>query len=79
MENLYNRGVMNAVLITEAIRAAQRLTDKKQVNGDDVRRGLETLSISDARWKELGLTPCKRSSEPGSESDMISQNNCHQT
>ena len=27
-ENLYNRGVMNAVLITEAIRAAQRLTDK---------------------------------------------------
>ena len=54
-ENLYNRGVMNAVLITEAIRAAQRLTDKKQVSGDDVRRGLETLSITDARWKELGL------------------------
>ena len=39
-ENLYNRGVMNALLITEAIRAAQRLTDKKQVSGDDVRRGL---------------------------------------
>ena len=55
-ENLYNRGVMNAVLITEAIRAAQRLTDKKQVSGDDVRRGLETLSITDARWKELGLS-----------------------
>ena len=54
-ENLYNRGVMNAVLITEAIRAAQRLTDKKQVSGEDVRRGLETLSITDARWKELGL------------------------
>jgi branched-chain amino acid transport system substrate-binding protein len=43
------------VLITEAIRAAQRLTDKKQVSGEDVRRGLETLSITDARWKELGL------------------------
>ena len=56
-ENLYNRGVMNAVLITAAIRgAAQRLTDKKQVSGDDVRRGLETLSITDARWKELGLS-----------------------
>ena len=54
-ENLYNRGVMNAVLITEAIRAAQRLTDKKQVSGEDVRRGLETLSITNARWKELGL------------------------
>jgi hypothetical protein len=54
-ENLYNRGVMNAVLIAEAIRAAQGLTGKKQVTGEDVRRGLETLSISDARWTELGL------------------------
>ena len=54
-ENLYNRGVMNAVLIAEAIRAAQQLTGKKQVSGEDVRRGLETLKISDARWTELGL------------------------
>ena len=54
-ENLYNRGVMNAVLIAEAIRTAQRLTGKKQVTGEDVRRGLETLNISDARWTELGL------------------------
>jgi len=54
-ENLYNRGVMNAVLIAEAIRGAQRLTGKKQVTGEDVRRGMETLNITDARWKELGL------------------------
>ena len=54
-EVLYNRGVMNAVLIAEAIRGAQRLTGKKQVTGEDVRRGLETLNITDARWKELGL------------------------
>ncbi len=54
-ETLYNRGVMNAVLIAEAIRGAQRLTGKKQVTGEDVRRGLETLNITDARWKELGL------------------------
>ena len=54
-ENLYNRGVMNAVLIAEAIRSAQLLTNKKLVSGDDMRRGLETLNISDARWKELGL------------------------
>ena len=46
---------MNAVLIAEAIRGAQRLTGKKQVTGEDVRRGLETLNITDARWKELGL------------------------
>ena len=54
-ENLYNRGVMNAVLIAEAIRAAQQLTGKKQVSGEDVRRGLETLKIPDTRWTELGL------------------------
>ena len=54
-EVLYNRGVMNAVLIAEAIRGAQKLTGKKQVTGEDVRRGLETLNITDARWKELGL------------------------
>ena len=46
---------MNAVLIAEAIRAAQQLTGKKQVTGEDVRRGLETLNITEARWKELGL------------------------
>ena len=54
-ENLYNRGVMNAVLIAEGIRATQQLTGKKHVGGEDVRRGLETLNISDARWTELGL------------------------
>jgi branched-chain amino acid transport system substrate-binding protein len=54
-EVLYNRGVMNAVLMAEAIRTAQRLSGKKQVTGEDVRRGLENLNITDARWKELGL------------------------
>ena len=54
-ENLYNRAVLNAALIAEAIRSAQSLTGKKQVNGDDVRRGFEALSITDARWKEVGL------------------------
>jgi branched-chain amino acid transport system substrate-binding protein len=54
-EALYNRGVMNAVVIAEAIHAAQQLSGKKQVTGEDVRRGLEALNITDARWKELGL------------------------
>src|ERR1700730_6666688 len=54
-ENLYNRGVMNSVIIAEAIGNAQRVTGKKVVTGEDVRRGLESLRISDARWKELGL------------------------
>ena len=54
-ENLYNRGVMNAVLIEEAIRTAQQLTGKKLVSGEDVRRGLENINITEARWKDLGL------------------------
>ena len=54
-EVLYNRGVYNSVLVAEAIRNAQRITGKKVVNGADVRRGLETLNITEARWKELGL------------------------
>jgi branched-chain amino acid transport system substrate-binding protein len=54
-ENLYNRGVMNSVIIAEAVRNAQRITGKKVVTGVDVRRGLESLRITDARWKELGF------------------------
>jgi branched-chain amino acid transport system substrate-binding protein len=54
-ENFYNRGVYNSVLIAEAIRNAQKITGKKVVTGEDVRRGLETVNISAAHWKELGL------------------------
>jgi branched-chain amino acid transport system substrate-binding protein len=54
-ENFYNRGVLNSVIVAEAIRNAQKITGKKVVSGEDVRRGLETLQITDARWKELGL------------------------
>ena len=54
-ENLYNRAVMNAVLIAEGIRTAQKLTGKKQIDGADMRRGMESLNITDARWKQLGL------------------------
>jgi branched-chain amino acid transport system substrate-binding protein len=54
-ENLYNRGVMNSVLIAEAIRTAQQLTGKPVVDAEDVRRGFENLDITEARLKELGL------------------------
>jgi branched-chain amino acid transport system substrate-binding protein len=42
-------------MIAEAIRTAQQLTGKKQVNADDVRRGFEALNITEARWKEMGF------------------------
>ncbi len=54
-ENLYNRAVLNSALIAEAIRTAQKITGKKNVNGEDVRRGFESLNITEARWKEMGL------------------------
>jgi branched-chain amino acid transport system substrate-binding protein len=54
-ENLYNRGVYNSMLVAEAIRTAQQITGKKVVTGEDVRKGLEALNITEARLKELGM------------------------
>jgi branched-chain amino acid transport system substrate-binding protein len=53
-ETLYNRGVLNSIIIAEAIRNAQKITGKKVINGEDMRRGLETLVITAARLKEIG-------------------------
>jgi branched-chain amino acid transport system substrate-binding protein len=53
-ENLYNRGVYQAILIAEAIRNAQSITGKKAVTGEDVRRGFESLNMTAARWTALG-------------------------
>lgn len=54
-EAQYNRTVYQGVLVTEALRNAQKLSGKKVVNGEEMRRGLESLEITEARWKELGL------------------------
>ncbi len=54
-EVLYNRGLYNSMLIAEAIRNAQKITGKKVVTGEDVRRGLETLNVTAARLKEIGM------------------------
>jgi branched-chain amino acid transport system substrate-binding protein len=53
-ENLYNRGVLNSIIIAEAIRNAQKISGKKVIDGADMRRGLETLDITAARLKEIG-------------------------
>jgi branched-chain amino acid transport system substrate-binding protein len=52
---LYNRGVYNAMLIAEGIHTAQKITGKKVVTGEDVRRGLENINLDAARFKELGM------------------------
>jgi branched-chain amino acid transport system substrate-binding protein len=52
---LYNRGLFNAVIVAEAIKAAQDKTGKKVITGEDMRVGLENFDLSEARLKELGL------------------------
>ena len=52
---LYNRGLFNAVIVAEAIAAAQKASGKKVITGEDMRVGLETFDLSEARLKELGL------------------------
>jgi branched-chain amino acid transport system substrate-binding protein len=54
-EVLYDRGVYNSMLIAEAIANAQKLTGKKLVTGEDVRRGLETIDLTPERLKQLGF------------------------
>ena len=54
-ELLYNRGIYNSMLIAEGIAQAQKLTGKKAVTGEDVRRGMENIKLDPARLKELGL------------------------
>ncbi len=52
---LYNRGLFNAVIVAEAVRAAQAATGKVAVTGADMRVGLETFNLSEERLAELGL------------------------
>jgi branched-chain amino acid transport system substrate-binding protein len=52
---LYDRGVYNSMLIAEAIAKAQKITGRKVVTGEDVRRGLENLTLDAARLKAIGL------------------------
>ena len=66
-EVLYDRGVVNAIYDTEAIRTAQGKYGKKPLTGEQVRWGLENLNLTEARIKELGadglLTGVKLSCE----------------
>jgi branched-chain amino acid transport system substrate-binding protein len=50
----YNRGVVHGILTVEAIRKAQEKYGKKPMTGEQIRWGLENLSISEARLKQLG-------------------------
>jgi branched-chain amino acid transport system substrate-binding protein len=54
-EPLYNRGVVNAMFVVEAVRTAQAKFGKKAVTGEQARWGYEHLNVTDKRLEELGL------------------------
>jgi len=53
---LYNRGVINAVYVAEAIGVAQKMTGKKKVDGTDMRAAFENINMDEARLAALGMT-----------------------
>jgi branched-chain amino acid transport system substrate-binding protein len=54
-EVLYNRGLVTAMYVAEAIAKAQELHKTKEVTGEMVRDGLEALDITAERLKKLGF------------------------
>jgi branched-chain amino acid transport system substrate-binding protein len=54
-EVLYNRGMMNALYDTEAIRTAMHKFGNKPMTGKQVRWGFEHLNLTEKRLKALGL------------------------
>ncbi|RLA37710.1 MAG: ABC transporter permease [Gammaproteobacteria bacterium] len=54
-EVLYNRGMVAAMWTTEAIRNAMKIHGTKDVTGEMVRDGFETLKVDEARLAELGM------------------------
>lgn len=54
-EVLYNRGIINAVFSTEAMRTAMGKFGDKVLNGEQMQWGLEHLNLTADRLTELGL------------------------
>jgi branched-chain amino acid transport system substrate-binding protein len=54
-EVLYNRGVVNAMFDTEAIRTAMAKFGNKPPTGEQVRWGFEHLNLTEKRLEELGM------------------------
>jgi branched-chain amino acid transport system substrate-binding protein len=52
---LYNRGMVSAMMAVEGVKRAQQKYGKKPLTGEQVRWGLEHLSISKADIKKLGF------------------------
>jgi branched-chain amino acid transport system substrate-binding protein len=54
-EVLYNRGMIDAMLRVEAVRAAMTKVGNRPVSGEEVRAGIESLDLDEADIKKLGF------------------------
>jgi branched-chain amino acid transport system substrate-binding protein len=52
---LYNRGVLNAAVLAEALRIAQEIHGARPLRGAEIRDGFENLTLDADRLAELGL------------------------
>jgi branched-chain amino acid transport system substrate-binding protein len=59
-EVLYNRTLVGAMANLEAMRTAQARYGKRVMTGEEMRWGLESLDITEARLKELGFSGMAR-------------------
>jgi branched-chain amino acid transport system substrate-binding protein len=53
---LYNRGMINSMLVIESIRAGQAKFGKKPLTGEQVRAGIESLNLDQAAIDKIGLS-----------------------
>ncbi|HEX5078730.1 MAG TPA: ABC transporter substrate-binding protein [Geminicoccaceae bacterium] len=53
---LYNRGVVNAAYVVEAMNTAMQKYGNKVLTGEEIRWGFENLDITPERIEELGMT-----------------------
>jgi len=52
---LYNRGLIDGMLLVEAIKTAQAKFGKKPLTGEQIRWGFENLKLTAQHLKELGF------------------------
>jgi branched-chain amino acid transport system substrate-binding protein len=52
---LYNRGVVNAAMVVEAVRTAQGRYGNRVMTGEQVRWGFENLNLTEQRLQQMGF------------------------
>ena len=59
-ENLYNRGILNSMIIAEGIRNAQKISGKQQITGEEHAPRSRDAEHFSGGLKEMGVTGSPR-------------------